>query len=337
VVAHREGERILRRVEELTRRLDAAKVNGQIIVVLDGIADRPNELSQAILETVDDDRVSIVMLPCNCGKALALSEGAQRAEHEILIFADVRQQWNDDTLRQLLGGFRDPAVGAVSGDLVLLGTSGDTEGVRLYWKYEKWLRKQESRLHSVIGVTGAVCAVRRELFSAVPEGTILDDLYWPLKVVMRGYRIQHVARAMAFDRLPSNCRDERRRKTRTLCGNYQLLIRLPSALLPWKNPVWWQFVSHKLFRLAVPWALLGAVISSATINAAPYQWFFIGQVAAYGLIALGMLTGVAYRYRVSSAAAAFVMLNYAAWLAFWVWLLRHERKSWVAIDYDSQE
>src|SRR5205085_1989176 len=144
---------------------------------------------------------------------------------------------------------------AVSGDLVVIAGPGAVAGVELYWKLEKWLRRQESRVGAQVGVTGAICAVRRELFTPVPPGTILDDVYWPLGVVMRGYRVVHDSRALAYDRLPERVRDEFRRKVRTLAGNFQLAARLPAALLPWRNPIWGQFLSHKLARLVVPWAL----------------------------------------------------------------------------------
>jgi biofilm PGA synthesis N-glycosyltransferase PgaC len=335
MVAHGEGARILEKIVQLVQQLNRIDVKSQLLVVLDGIGDRPNVISNDVLEALTDHRVQVVTLPCNWGKAAALSEGVRHAVHDILVFADVRQVWDDEALARLLEGFSDPSVGAVSGDLVLTGSRGGAEGVGLYWKYEKWLRIQESRFDSTIGVTGAICSVRRDLFEAVPPGTILDDVYWPLKVVMKGYRVQHEPRAIAVDRLPASGHDELRRKIRTLCGNYQLLCRLPSAILPWRNRTWWQFISHKLLRLAVPWALIGAVAASAVLPSTAYRWLFFCQVAGYSILVLGMVTGIAYHYRLSSAAAAFLLLNYAAWLAFWVWLLRKERKSWIAVTYDA--
>src|SRR5215470_5324190 len=95
-------------------------------------------------------------------------------------------------------------------------------GGGLYWRFAKWLRQKESLIHSQVGVSGAIAAVRRELFRPIPHGTLLDDVYWPLQVAMQGYRVVHDDRARAFDRLPENPRDEFRRKVRTLAGNFQL-------------------------------------------------------------------------------------------------------------------
>ena len=145
----------------------------------------------------------------NSGKAVALSEACALARHDFLVFADARQTWSTKALKLLLENFTDPTIGAVSGDLIVSSGRGALEGVGLYWKYEKWIRKQESRFHSMVGVTGAICAVRRELFQPIPQGTILDDVYWPLQVAMQGYRVIHDERACAFDRLPEKTGDDK--------------------------------------------------------------------------------------------------------------------------------
>src|SRR5205807_869445 len=109
-----------------------------------------------------------------------------------------------------------------SGDLDITSAGGTMAGVSLYWRFEKWLRRQESAIGSQVGVTGAISVCRRELFQPVPEGTILDDVYWPVGVALAGYRVIHDNRAIAHDRLPDRTRDEFRRKIRTLAGNFQL-------------------------------------------------------------------------------------------------------------------
>src|SRR5262249_30716658 len=190
------------------------------------------------------------------GKAACLTAGCAAATGEVLVFADVRQTWAPDALLLLLENFADPEVGAVTGDLVLERSPGVLAGVGAYWSFEKWLRRQESRVWSMVGATGAISAVRRDLFPGVPAGTILDDVYWPLRVAMGGRRVVMEPRAHAYDRLPPHAGAEFRRKVRTLSGNLQLMTLLPSALLPWRNPVWLSLMSHKLLRLLVPWLLL---------------------------------------------------------------------------------
>lgn len=329
LAAHNEEATIGRRVRELTTMLRALPVKGEIIVITDGCTDHTAEVARA----VPDAPVHVVELPTNCGKAAALNEGYRIARGAVLILADARQTWAADAMLRLLENFSDPALGAVSGELVLESRPGVMAGVGLYWRFEKWLRRQESRIHSTVGVTGAISAVRRELFSCIPSGTILDDVYWPLCVAMKGYRVIHEQRAIAYDRLPERPCDEFRRKVRTLSANFQLVTRLPAALRPWRNPVWFQFISHKLGRLVVPWLLILMLLTSSLLPDTLYLAAFCAQVAFYLAGLIGMCSAKGSRLRIASAAGSFLVLNSAAWLGFWVWALGRSGRSWKKVAY----
>jgi biofilm PGA synthesis N-glycosyltransferase PgaC len=233
------------------------------------------------------------------GKAAALNAAVNRAKHGIVVFADARQRFAPDAIRRLVSHFNDPQVGAVSGELILDcegGTDLQTdqvstvaEGVGAYWKYEKWLRKREAQIGSTLGVTGAIYAMRRWLWQPLPDDTLLDDVLAPMRVVMRGYRVTFDGLARAFDVTAKDASVEMRRKVRTLAGNFQLLWREPRLLVPGLNPVWLQFMSHKVGRLLVPYALIGLLVSSLAL--ARHHWFYavaaVAQLAFYALAAYG--------------------------------------------------
>jgi cellulose synthase/poly-beta-1,6-N-acetylglucosamine synthase-like glycosyltransferase len=326
VAARNEEAGIDRRLTELTRLLDATGFEGEIIVVSDGSTDDTARIALGHTKRY----VRVVELPESVGKASALTRGCAEARHEIIVFADTRQTWAPDALELLLDNFADPDVGAVSGDLVVDAGRATLAGVGLYWRFEKWLRRQESRIGSQAGVTGAISAVRRELFRPIPAGTILDDVYWPLQVALQGKRVVHDERALAYDRLPERARDEFRRKVRTLAGNFQLALRLPRVLLPWGNPVWLPFLSRKLARLLVPWALLGLLALSAALPGHLYDVALVLQLLGYGAALLG-LAGL--HSRLAGAAASFLVLNGAAWVAFWVWVSGRAGRSWQKVNY----
>jgi cellulose synthase/poly-beta-1,6-N-acetylglucosamine synthase-like glycosyltransferase len=349
VCAHNEQAGIERRLRELIGILQATSIEGEIIVVSDGSTDETAAAARAFSpraplgrevggEGTDMGReelppIHVLELPRQVGKAEALSRGVALARNAIVVFADVRQVWATDALGLLLESFADPAVGAVSGDLMVVSGPGAMAGIGLYWHFEKWLRQQESKVLSQVGVTGAISAVRRELFQPIPAGTILDDVHWPLVVAMQGHRVIHDCRARAFDRLPERAGDELRRKVRTLAGNFQLVARLPGSVLPWRNPVWMQLVSHKLLRLVVPWALLGLLACSMALAAHPvYLAALVVQGSVYVLGLLSLLSGRGGR--VSAAAASLLVLNAAAWLAFWVWVSGRTECSWQKVAYE---
>jgi len=330
LAAHNEESVIGRRLSELGSLLETSSLRGEIILVSDGSTDQTAEIGR----TYAGEILRVLELPENLGKAAALNEGYALARHEILVFVDARQTCGPASLERLLENFADPSVGAACGDLVLEAAPGVMAGVGLYWRFEKWLRMTESRLHSSVGLTGSICAVRRELFRPIPPGTILDDVYWPLQVVMQGARVIHDDRAHAYDRLPERTENEFRRKVRTLAGNFQLVTHLPSVLLPWKNPIAWQFVSHKLLRLLVPWALLGLFLTSAMLPGTVYRVAFWGQVWFYLIGLVGFTKTGGNHFRLTSAIASFLVLNTAAWFAFWVWALGRANRSWRKVNYE---
>jgi poly-beta-1,6-N-acetyl-D-glucosamine synthase len=327
ICAYNEEKTIDRRLRELTGILQGTGIEGEIIVVSDGSTDQTATLARAL----DPRFVRVLELPARSGKAVALSRGVDLARNAIVVFADVRQSWAPDALELLLENFADPKVGAVSGNLVVVSGPGPMSGVGIYWRYEKWLRRLESAIGSQVGVTGAISAVRRELFRPIPAGTVLDDVYWPIGVALQGYRVVHDSAALAYDRLPDRPRDEFRRKVRTLAGNFQLMMRLPRALVPWRNSIWLRLVSHKLLRLVVPWALLWLAACSAILPGLLYVCAGAAQVAVYLLALVGLVTNRGGR--LTMASASFVMLNAAAWSAFWVWVAGRAGHSWQKVTY----
>jgi poly-beta-1,6-N-acetyl-D-glucosamine synthase len=328
VAAYNEENNIIRRLDEMTALLTASGLDAEVIVVSDGSTD----LTAAVAGTHSSPMVRVLELPERMGKAAALTKGCAAASHEILVFADVRQTWAPDALPRMLANFADPTVGAVSGDLIVRDAGGALAGVGLYWRFEKWLRRQESRLWSGVGATGAISAVRRELFRPIPRGTILDDVYWPMQVALQGFRVVHDGQAHAYDRLPDRTRDEFRRKVRTLSGCLQLATRLPAVLAPWRNPIWLQFVSHKMLRLLAPWALLVLLATSLLAPGSFYRAAFACQAVCYLAALLGLWARAA-RFRPFAAAASFLVLNGAAWIAFWVWVMGRTERTWVKAAY----
>jgi cellulose synthase/poly-beta-1,6-N-acetylglucosamine synthase-like glycosyltransferase len=190
---------------------------------------------------------------------------------------------------------------------------------------EKAIRYWESTCGSTVGVTGALYAVRRSLIPHLPTGLILDDVFVPMEVARRGARVIFEPRALAWDRLQSNPKQEFRRKVRTLFGNYQLL-RISPWLLTDRNPLRFEFVSHKLCRLAVPFALIGLIVSSIFLSGFFYRF---PLAAGIGICTLGALAFMRARLGVASRltdlALAFVLLNTAAIVAFFYFAVGKKR------------
>lgn len=205
----------------------------------------------------DAERVEVVRGDAPGGKAAALNAGVRAARGDILVFADSGQRFGTDAVRLLVHAVTRPGVGAASGRLELAaGAKAPALPLRLYWSLERWLRRREADVHSAIGVTGAIYAMRRELWTPLPAGLILDDLFVPMQLVLRGQRIAFVDEARAYETRATTDGNEYRRKVRTLTGVLQLCAWLPQTINPLRNPVWIQFVTHKLLRLLTPYWVL---------------------------------------------------------------------------------
>jgi biofilm PGA synthesis N-glycosyltransferase PgaC len=284
----------------------------QVVIVSDGSTDRTARILEEYGSTIRP-----VLLDSSNGKAFALNEGVKQATGEILVFLDARQSVDADALNELTWCFGDPSVGAASGELVLESdfTTGTSDALGIYWKIEKALRKLESASGSVVGVTGAIYAIRRELFTEIPPGTILDDVFVPMCIGRNGRRVVFQPSAIARDRIFTDKGKEFSRKVRTLTGNYQLLRTAP-WLLSFGNPLLFRFISHKLMRLLVPLSLILMLFASGFASGATYKALFWLQVIFYVLAIVGMARPSAKKFKPIGVANTFVMLNLAAAIAF---------------------
>jgi poly-beta-1,6-N-acetyl-D-glucosamine synthase len=321
VMVVRNEEAVIARKLENLMALDYPAEKLEIVVVSDGSSDR----TPAILAGYADDprptpRVQTLIKPSSNGKAAGLNDAIQRTAGEVLFFTDARQHIESGALRLLVENFSDPEVGAASGELMLGDPfAGETgKGMGLYWRIEKKIRELESVSGSVVGATGAIYCARRMLLesSPLPEGTILDDVLLPMQVVRQKSRVIFDSRARAWDLPDLGDGREFARKVRTLSGNYQLL-QLAPWLLSSENAIRFEFVSHKLSRLAVPFALLALLVASLFLPEPFYRFALALQLAFYAL-SVAALSGVKVGplSRIADPARTFLVLNSAAVIAF---------------------
>lgn len=287
----------------------------EMVVVSDGSTDGTNEILSRFHES---GKIRLIVKPESEGKAAGLNEAILASKGELIVFTDARQYVEPDAVCWLADDFADATVGCSSGELMLgdpeRGESSSHTG--LYWRIEKRIRELESRSGSVVGATGALYAVRRSLVPQLPAGTVLDDVLIPMNVVKQGLRVIFNSKARAWDLADQGADREFSRKVRTLSGNYQLL-QLAPWLLSWRNPLLFEFVSHKLLRLVAPFALVTALLTSILLVGPVYRIALFGQLSFYALC-LVAVTRLARgpMARVAEAAFTFVVLNTAAAVAF---------------------
>lgn len=324
IVAYNEAGRIKQRIENLLSS-DYPKELLEVVVVSDGSTD---DTGKAVA-SLKNPRVKFIELKQRCGKPNGINTAIQHCNGEIIVFGDARQKFTSDTIRKLVSHFADEKVGAVSGTLEIDPSSTAVgEGVDLYWKIEKSLRYNESLIDSCIGCTGAVYAIRKELFEPLPPDTILDDVVCPMQIALKGFRVIYDNSALAYDPQPLEPEKEKIRKQRTLAGNFQMLFRYPGWLIPFKNRLFFQLVSHKYLRLIGLLLMLAIFISNIALLSYPfYKITFIGQIAFYTLAIPGLIFKNV-RLKFFSIPAGFVFLNFQVLSGLIYYLRNRNPQTW---------
>jgi cellulose synthase/poly-beta-1,6-N-acetylglucosamine synthase-like glycosyltransferase len=302
ISAYNEEEVIARKLEN-SLELDYPRDRLQILVAADGSDDQTPE----IVRSFTDRGVELSHSLPRRGKMAAINRAMPLARGEIVVFSDANNEYRPEALRELVAPFADPQVGGATGAKVIAGGDGvlgDSEG--LYWRYESFIKEQETRLGSCTGVTGEILALRRGLYEPPPDHVINDDFFIAMRLIQRGYRMVYTPRAQSVERVSLSAQDEITRRARIVAGRYQA-IALAHLFLPIRQPlVMWQVISHKFLRPLVPLAMLGALLTNLVAVvvpasggplaglrlAPPFNWITLAaQLAFYGLAWLGGRVG----------------------------------------------
>jgi len=272
----------------------------QILIAVDGSNDRTHE----IVDRYAAQGVELSYSPARGGKMAAINRAMLQARGEIIVFSDANNMYQANTVRELVNPFVDQTVGAVSGAKRIVkgdGALADSEG--FYWRYESFIKKQETRLGCCTGVAGEILAIRRDLFEPAPDNVINDDFFMTIQLIKRGHRVVYAPQARSSERVSASAQDEVTRRARIIAGRYQVM-GMAHKLLPWRRPlVAWQIVSHKFLRPLVPLGMIGALLTTIlailfpalAVNrplpflsaAAGWMILLLLQLAFYGLAWLG--------------------------------------------------
>lgn len=322
IISVRNGERWLRNKLESVLALNYPPSKMEIIIVSDGSTDQTEEIARSYASR----GAQLLIVPPG-GKPAALNAAVPHAHGDLLFLTDVRQILDPDCLRRLVACMADPAVGVVSGNLrIRRGSNIEEESTGLYWRYENSIRRNLSKVDSMLGATGPVYLIRRRLYVPIPPDCLLDDMFLPLSVHLAGYRLVLEESAVAIDE-PTVLASEFRRKVRTQAGNLQLLTLLP-GLFSARNRMRVHYISLKLGRLMLPYLLAAMLLSSLALPGA-WRALAIPQIL-FWLLALvdPVFPEKSSPRRITGPAHAFAVLIFSAVAALRI-LFLPARSLWV--------
>lgn len=299
-----------------------------VVVVSDGSTDGTG----ARLRDLASARVTVIDAPVRRGKTACLADAIHAARGEVLVFTDVRQRLAPGSVQALCDALATGELAAASGQLRFEDASGYAKAVDAYWSYESAIRRAEAATGSVVGVSGALYAVRRSAMPLPPPGLVLDDVWVPMRIAADGGRIGLEPEAIAFDRPSASATAEAARKRRTLCGNWQLLALWPGIAIPGRHPLAWRFIQHKLLRLVAPAFLVGAFVANAALlqTGALALSMFCAQCLAYAAAFAGLRWPDLRGFLPVKLASAFLEMNAYAVLGFVDFLRSRDAHLWAA-------
>jgi len=295
--------------------LDYPPERFEVVVVNDGSKDGTASIIRTFIEREGEGRIRLLDFPVNRGKLTVLNEAVPQLRGEIVVFSDASSMLDPGALRKLMENFADPRVGAVSGRYRLIRgditSLGQEDG--LYWKYETFLKEQESKLGTVMGAHGALYALRKPLYPFPSPSTINDDFIIPMRILEKGHLVAYEPEAVATEDAREN--EGFGRRVRIAAGNVEQLREFLALLWPPRILVLFCFLSHKAGRLVAPLALLALAVSNLLLLEEPlYRWSGWGQIGFYGLALAGAKAPL--RPRILRLPYYFCMVNAAviAWL-----------------------
>lgn len=315
IAAHNEAGSIAARLDNILT-LDYPDNRLEVIVASDGSDDGTNE----ILQQYAGQRVRLLALPRQ-GKAPALNTAVATASGDILVFSDANSMYAPDAIRALVRPFADPEVGGVAGNQRYMPENGGLagEGEKSYWRFDRKLKKLQSRSGNAISATGAIYAIRRSLFQSIPGG-VTDDFFTSTGVIAQGYRLVFAPNAVAYEPVVRSNRGEFGRKVRVITRGLRAVFLRRTLLNPFRYGFYaLQLLSHKVLRRLVVFPLLILMLTSPLLwsQGIFYQVATLTQLGFYSLATVGLLGQESRlgQIRLFSLPFYFCMVNAACFLA----------------------
>jgi cellulose synthase/poly-beta-1,6-N-acetylglucosamine synthase-like glycosyltransferase len=317
IAAYNEERDIVAKLKN-TLALDYPRDRMEIIVASDCSTDQTDE----IVRGFNAQGVILRQQPERFGKTVAQNRAAKAASGEILVFSDATTMYEPDAIRKVVRNFADPEVGCVAGQLIYANASSSAvgDGCRSYWEYEKFLKRCESQVGSLVGVSGCLYAVRR-ICHARLASNMIDDFVIASEIHLQGLRTVYEPEAIAVEDANRRAGDEFRMRVRVISQTLSALHRYRHTLNPFLHKMFaFQMIAHKALRYAVPFLLIAAFIASGLASGSVVwlRFAFIGQLALYGAAIAGLVRERrGLELGLLSIPYYFALANAASLVAFW--------------------
>ncbi len=315
--------------------LDYPKDKLHLVFITDGSDDGSNEYLNGVAG------IKVLHEQIRLGKSVAENRAMQYIQTPVVIFSDANTRLNKEAIREIVKHYKDEKVGAVAGEKRIMASDKDSApaaGEGFYWKYESYLKKLDSRLHSVVGGAGELISFRSALFTPLEEDTILDDFIQSMRITLRGYRVVYEPKAYAEETASATVKEELKRKVRISAGAWQAMTRLGQAFNPFHNlAIAFSFISHKVFRWTVtPLALMLLIPANYYLHhtlGGIYSLIGVAQIVFYLFALLGWyLENRKIHVKLVFIPYYFFMTNWCMYLGFKRFMTDSQSSKWERVE-----
>lgn len=326
IIAAHDEEKVIGKKLLNALALDYPQDKLEIIFALDGCKDRTKE----IISGFNDDRIRILNSLERIGKVSALNYAVAQAKGEIILFSDANSMYEANTLKKIIRNFADEMVGCVSGRLCYLETNSTSvsKGENLYWKYETFLKIQESKLGRLLVTNGSIQAVRKKVYP-YPDPEIADDFSVPLLIQAKGYKVIYEPEAVVYEIATQNIKEELDQKTRILTQGFKGAARLKNELFSLSPLGFFEVLFHKILRWWVGvYLILIFLLNLTLLSETLYVNLLIGQLIFYCLALVGFLLRRRSKIKLLYIPFYFCLVNFAALVALWKFIKKDQTHFW---------
>lgn len=330
IAAFNEEESIAEKIKN-SLELNYPKEKLEIVVVSDGSTDRTDE----IVKSFESQGIKLFRVEGRVGKTEARNQAVLAMRKEIIVFSDATAVYEKDAILKLVRNFADPTVGMVSGNLKYFDKGQGSMGLatKIYWNYEKVIKKAQSRLFTLTGAIGCINAFRRNLYHVLPPN-IIEDFTEPLMIVAQDYRIVYEEEAVSYERTTQKPSQEFNMRVRVIRGGMKGFLYAFRRLNFKKHSfVLLQLFGHKVLRWLMPIFLITLFI----VNLASFimnhnvlaDILMVAQFLCYAAALLGMLwKPPGLIGKIISIPTYFVIINTASLRALYLTLTTDLEATW---------
>lgn len=313
-----------------TKELEYPLQKLQIVFITDGSTDHTLDVLKKFPE------IGVLHSSKRAGKTAAENRAMQHITTPVVIFSDANTLLNKAAIQNIVRHFADETVGCVAGEKRIITKGNDVAnaaGEGMYWKYESFLKKLDSRLNSTVGAAGELVAFRTSLYEPMPEDTILDDFIQSMYIAAKGFRTVYEPEAYAVETAAASVKEELKRKIRICAGGWQSIQRLASRLSFRKTPMlYFQYVSHRVLRWTInPFLMILMLLINLQLatNSDFYLRLLMVQTLFYALSAAGyFLESKSLKIKIFFLPYYFCIMNYAVVIGLFRFLRKTQSAVW---------